>query len=113
MSKRQISWLLFLITFAMLVSCNNQKQKIAVQTTTVTHKDLYTCPMHPQVIQDHPGDCPICGMPLIKKNPEPVRVPSDIQLESLLKPVNEFVITSLPVTTPQQKNSNIPVKALG
>jgi multidrug efflux pump subunit AcrA (membrane-fusion protein) len=27
-------------------------------------KTLYTCGMHPQVIQDHPGDCPICGMRL-------------------------------------------------
>ena len=25
----------------------------------------YTCPMHPQVIQDNPGKCPICGMDLI------------------------------------------------
>ena len=25
----------------------------------------YTCPMHPQVIQDHPGKCPICGMSLV------------------------------------------------
>lgn len=25
---------------------------------------LWTCGMHPQVIQDHPGNCPICGMPL-------------------------------------------------
>lgn len=25
---------------------------------------LYTCGMHPQVIQDHPGSCPICGMQL-------------------------------------------------
>lgn len=24
----------------------------------------YTCPMHPEVIQDHPGDCPKCGMAL-------------------------------------------------
>ena len=24
----------------------------------------YTCPMHPAVEQDHPGDCPICGMAL-------------------------------------------------
>lgn len=27
-------------------------------------KQLYTCGMHPQVIQDHPGLCPICGMEL-------------------------------------------------
>ncbi len=25
---------------------------------------LYTCSMHPQVIWDHPGNCPICGMVL-------------------------------------------------
>jgi Cu+-exporting ATPase len=24
----------------------------------------YTCPMHPEVQQDHPGDCPKCGMAL-------------------------------------------------
>ncbi len=27
-------------------------------------KALYTCPMHPEVQQDHPGDCPQCGMAL-------------------------------------------------
>lgn len=26
---------------------------------------LWTCGMHPQVIQDHPGQCPICGMDLV------------------------------------------------
>ncbi|NIO39358.1 MAG: heavy metal translocating P-type ATPase [Burkholderiales bacterium] len=24
----------------------------------------YTCPMHPEIVQDEPGDCPICGMAL-------------------------------------------------
>lgn len=26
----------------------------------------YTCPMHPQILQDHPGTCPICNMTLVK-----------------------------------------------
>lgn len=26
---------------------------------------VYTCSMHPQIRQDEPGDCPICGMPLV------------------------------------------------
>src|SRR6266498_3616664 len=25
---------------------------------------IYTCPMHPEVRQDHPGSCPKCGMTL-------------------------------------------------
>ena len=29
---------------------------------------IYTCPMHPQIEQDHPGNCPICGMALEPKN---------------------------------------------
>jgi Cu(I)/Ag(I) efflux system membrane fusion protein len=28
---------------------------------------LYTCPMHPAIVQDHPGECPICGMTLVPK----------------------------------------------
>jgi len=28
---------------------------------------IYTCPMDPQIVQDHPGKCPICGMDLVKK----------------------------------------------
>ncbi len=30
----------------------------------------YTCSMHPQVRQDEPGDCPICGMDLIPASDE-------------------------------------------
>src|SRR3989338_2605045 len=28
----------------------------------------YICPMHPEIEQDHPGDCPKCGMALEPKN---------------------------------------------
>ena len=28
---------------------------------------LYTCKMHPQVVSNQPGKCPICGMKLVKK----------------------------------------------
>jgi hypothetical protein len=35
-----------------------QKSEKAVQ---------YTCSMHPEVVQDKPGDCPKCGMKLVEK----------------------------------------------
>ena len=47
-----------------LVSCKPSGSQ-SVQSAS---KTLYTCGMHPQIVQDHPGDCPICGMHL-----EPIR----------------------------------------
>jgi Cu(I)/Ag(I) efflux system membrane fusion protein/cobalt-zinc-cadmium efflux system membrane fusion protein len=33
-----------------------------------SHKQLWHCGMHPQVIEDHPGNCPICHMALTPLN---------------------------------------------
>lgn len=33
--------------------------------------DIYTCPMHPEVVQDHPGACPKCGMALEPRGVSP------------------------------------------
>ena len=43
-----------------------------VGSVPAKEKTLYTCGMHPQVVQDHPGDCPICGMKLT-----PIRKPAE------------------------------------
>jgi Cu+-exporting ATPase len=32
-------------------------------------KTVYTCPMHPQIIQEGSGSCPICGMDLVPLEP--------------------------------------------
>lgn len=32
-----------------------------------TAKAVYTCPMHPEVTSDKPGNCPKCGMTLVLK----------------------------------------------
>jgi Cu(I)/Ag(I) efflux system membrane fusion protein len=34
-------------------------------------RQLYYCPMHPSVVQDHPGECPICSMTLAPKPAAP------------------------------------------
>ncbi len=30
--------------------------------------EIYTCPMHPSVVSDRPGACPVCGMALVRKS---------------------------------------------
>jgi hypothetical protein len=37
---------------------------------------IYICPMHPQVRQDHPGECPICDMALVVPPKEEGAAPS-------------------------------------
>jgi Cu(I)/Ag(I) efflux system membrane fusion protein len=109
---KKILWIYITALVMVLLSCNNQQTNNTEHASTVP-KQLYTCSMHPQIIEDHPGDCPICGMHLIKMNQQPSAIPANIKLESLIKPVNEFVISSLPVTTMQQKNSGDSVQSFG
>ena len=35
-----------------------------VPAAPVDEGAIYTCPMHPEIEQDHPGSCPKCGMAL-------------------------------------------------
>ncbi|WP_226636678.1 heavy metal translocating P-type ATPase [Novosphingobium profundi] len=42
---------------------------------------VWTCPMHPEVRQDHPGACPICGMALEAEMVDPDAGPSEEMLD--------------------------------
>ncbi len=44
---------------------------------------MYTCPMHPEVRQDNPGDCPKCGMPLEPLTPGGDTSEEEKQIRSL------------------------------
>lgn len=61
--KAKIYILIVPILTVFLISCGE---------TTHNHKEVYTCPMHPQIEMDHPGECPICGMQLVKKENDPI-----------------------------------------
>ncbi len=39
-------------------------EAVAQQNQLAAAGTIYTCPMHPEVRQDHPGNCPKCGMTL-------------------------------------------------
>ncbi|WP_184550992.1 efflux RND transporter periplasmic adaptor subunit [Mucilaginibacter sp. FT3.2] len=102
-----ISLLSGLLLFA---SCSDQKKKVAKEQVKTDVK--YTCPMHPQILEDHPGSCPICGMTLVKKSGQ-ASEGSDINLNTVLQPVNSSVISTVNAITPEQKEIPTAIKAQG
>lgn len=62
------------------------KRKAAAQPQGST----YTCPMHPEVVEDHPADCPLCGMAL-----EPMGVPADEPNLELLDVTRRFWLSTI------------------
>lgn len=52
-----LGWLLF--------GNSNQSDSGHDHSEMTTENQLWTCSMHPQIMQPEPGDCPICGMDLI------------------------------------------------
>lgn len=54
-----LGWLIFGGT------SNNTQNVNTVENQEVGEETIWTCSMHPQIRQNEPGDCPICGMDLI------------------------------------------------
>lgn len=64
-----------------------------VQQASVVNSSQYTCPMHPEIIEDAPGNCPICGMDLVPL------IPDDEENKTYQKLLKKFKI-SLAFTLP-------------
>ena len=70
---------IFVLLPVFVISCSEQNHerpteelKDVLDDTPMEHalKHLdpkYVCPMHPQIVKDEPGSCPICGMDLVEK----------------------------------------------
>ena len=73
---------------------------------------VYTCPMHPEIIKNEPGSCPICGMELVKKGKTEEKT-TETDINTLLHPSNLFVVSAIPVTTIELSKQPVEVDALG
>ena len=60
--------------------------------------EVYTCPMHPEIIRDKPGNCPICGMVLVKKITES-QAEEDNSIDNLIQPTDNFIVGKHQTTT--------------
>lgn len=57
----------------------------------------YTCPMHPEIEQDHPGACPICGMTLEPKTVGPGDEEEQHEINSLSRKFWIALVLTIPV----------------
>ena len=113
--RSSINNLLFFVgclSLIVLSACDQKKKEDHSQHNQEIVKEEYTCPMHPEIIKDKPGNCPICGMELVKKEKGGEAI-KGISLNTLLKPTNEFVISSLPLVSVQQSEEPVEIDAVG
>src|SRR6266498_2139924 len=71
------------------------KKKVAEQNPNV----FYTCSMHPQVMQDRPGNCPICGMKLI-----PVEKKKGTDADAIMLSDQQIQLGNIQVDTVGKRN---------
>lgn len=104
-----LSFLMIFSLLAGITGCKGkQKETAAVAATSI----VYTCSMHTQIIRDKPGDCPICGMTLIKKIISGNNG-STTGLDQVLQPTNQYVVSAIPVTAIHWDNGPATIDALG
>jgi multidrug efflux pump subunit AcrA (membrane-fusion protein) len=69
--------------------------------------------MHPTVISDKPGTCPVCGMNLVLKGREGEEVEITEDLSRLITSPNEIVVSSIKTIKGQYKSVPVSVEAQG
>lgn len=97
--------ILLLTILALIFSCNKSGKKHE------EHSDekVYTCPMHPEIIRNEPGQCPICGMDLVEKITGGEKT-DDKELSMLLEPTNKYVISQ--ISTVKLQERELPVTSV-
>ncbi|MBN8651525.1 MAG: efflux RND transporter periplasmic adaptor subunit [Cytophagales bacterium] len=113
---------------AILSGCTSGKKEdhsdhTAAQESTATK---YTCPMHPNVVQDGPGTCPVCGMDLVPMNATGANegnglmlTDSQIKLANIttqkvsVKPIGQTLVVNARLMVDEEKTTIISSRTTG
>jgi Cu(I)/Ag(I) efflux system membrane fusion protein len=117
LNKNNVMYLFMLCITLISLACDSNKK----QTETHVHQSsnamtneakIYTCPMHPEIIRNEPGQCPICGMDLVQKG---VTMESlgELSLGDIIEPVNQTVIGKAKTITPVNKKMSSQIESNG
>ncbi|HLK39789.1 MAG TPA: copper-translocating P-type ATPase [Polyangiaceae bacterium] len=74
--------------------------------------DVYTCPMHPEVVRDTPGSCPICGMALEPRTPS-LREEENHELRDMTHRFWFAVAVTVPLLAIAMGGGFLPARARG
>jgi Cu(I)/Ag(I) efflux system membrane fusion protein len=103
--NRRWSWLMLLLAGLLLSTAACQQAKPDPDQTAKSGA-YYTCPMHAQIHADKPGDCPICGMALVKASARPA-AQQMTAAEMAAMPGGPATGTDLVLTAQQMELGNI------
>ena len=100
--------MLFLVLGFILSGCSSNEK----ETGQISVK--YTCPMHPEILKDSPGTCPICKMDLVPRDEHVGHAAADESLNTLVRPVNEYVISGISTVKPEKgfKSTELTMKGI-
>ncbi|MFN7117703.1 MAG: efflux RND transporter periplasmic adaptor subunit [Saprospiraceae bacterium] len=104
-----MKYLISIIIGIILLSCQSKKQEAEHDHA----EEIYTCPMHPEIIRNEPGSCPICGMDLVLQSNDGAAMEDALGLNTLLQPTNAAVLTRTPVTTLEQAEYSTELEVFG
>lgn len=105
--RNNILPLLALLIMITLGACRDNEKEHAAGSTA------YTCPMHPQIVQNEPGSCPVCGMDLVAKATQGNGITVTEDLAFLIRPTNTSVVASIATVSPVKKNGQVSIKMDG
>jgi membrane fusion protein, copper/silver efflux system len=106
-NMKKLITILFFIGFAFVDFSCTSKTEVNAESEVV---QTYTCPMHPQIVQNKPGTCPICGMDLVpfdKTNTEAYLILGEAQ--RLLANVVTDTVRTGSFSTQKQLNGRIAI----
>ncbi len=106
--------LLIISTTLLLTACGEPEQENALEHAKKHLDAKYVCPMHPQIVRDEPGNCPLCGMNLVKKTvqtaPSPKHEANQMQMDEKKPPavtIRPEIIQRMGIKTTNVKEGSL------
>ena len=111
----RVSIILLLITGVLGITYVSSEQTNSVskaEQALLIAKKQFVCSMHPEIVKDEMGDCPICGMSLIEKIDQDNNS-VDTLLNDVVTPANESVLGAVEIVSPFQAELPVIIEASG